>query len=250
MMNFIKDGREHWTVVINNQSYQFDPAHANYLPLVESVRSQDEQKFVELMSVGQKIHNWSDGNFRFTDGVLNYFDEEIHPVITDRIVDLIRNGFDYRNMLNFLVRLYQNPSYQSVQQLYGFMVHKNLPITPDGFILMYKAVSPTWMDKWTGKISNAIGQKPSMLRHRAVDDPDVACGPGLHAGPPQERVAEEYGGGYSMHVAAWPLLAQWPGDRFQTGLFGTWMHARPDEAGLPRRLQYVDSRGEPVLPAP
>jgi hypothetical protein len=31
-----------------------------------------------------------------------------------------------------------------------------------------------------------------------------------------------------MYVAAWPLLQEYPGHRFQTGLFGTRMHAQYD----------------------
>jgi hypothetical protein len=43
---------------------------------------------------------------------------------------------------------------------------------------------------------------------------------------PNDKVPETYDAGYSMYVAAWPLLDQYPGQRFQTGLFGTWMFAR------------------------
>lgn len=45
---------------------------------------------------------------------------------------------------------------------------------------------------------------------------------------PNERVQEMYNAGFSMYVAAWPLLEEYPGHRFQTGLFGTWMHAQYD----------------------
>ena len=45
---------------------------------------------------------------------------------------------------------------------------------------------------------------------------------------PNEKVPETYNAGFSMYVAAWPLLDQYPGQRFQTGLFGTWMFARKD----------------------
>jgi len=45
---------------------------------------------------------------------------------------------------------------------------------------------------------------------------------------PVERVPETYNAGFSMYVAAWPLLQEYPGNRFQTGLFGTWMHAQYD----------------------
>jgi len=58
---------------------------------------------------------------------------------------------------------------------------------------------------------------------------------------PIERVPESYNAGYSMYVAAWPLLDQYPGQRFQTGLFGTWMHAR-NETPPPLKL-YSDIEG-------
>ena len=43
---------------------------------------------------------------------------------------------------------------------------------------------------------------------------------------PHEKVPETFDAGFSMYVAAWPLLKDYPGHRFQTGLFGTWMFAQ------------------------
>ncbi|MFN5328629.1 MAG: hypothetical protein ACK5DV_05575, partial [Planctomycetota bacterium] len=43
---------------------------------------------------------------------------------------------------------------------------------------------------------------------------------------PHEKVPENYNAGFSLYVAAWPLLKEYPGNRFQTGLFGTWMFAQ------------------------
>lgn len=43
---------------------------------------------------------------------------------------------------------------------------------------------------------------------------------------PDERVQQTYNAGFSMYVAAWPLLQEYPGNRFQTGLFATWMFAQ------------------------
>lgn len=62
---------------------------------------------------------------------------------------------------------------------------------------------------------------------------------------PNEKVPQEYDSGFSVYVAAWPLLEHYPGRRFQTGLFGTWMFpvydppvSRPLEAGV-----YTDVEG-------
>ena len=59
---------------------------------------------------------------------------------------------------------------------------------------------------------------------------------------PHEKVPESYNAGFSMYVAAWPLLQQYPGNRFQSGLFGTWMFAQYD-GPKPRKEMYSDIEG-------
>jgi hypothetical protein len=45
---------------------------------------------------------------------------------------------------------------------------------------------------------------------------------------PNKKVPETYNAGFSLYVAAWPLLQQYPGHEFQSGLPGTWMFAQYD----------------------
>ena len=58
---------------------------------------------------------------------------------------------------------------------------------------------------------------------------------------PIEKVPVSFNAGFSMYVAAWPLLKTYPGDRFQSGLFGTWMFAQY-EGRAPTNL-YSDIEG-------
>ncbi len=58
---------------------------------------------------------------------------------------------------------------------------------------------------------------------------------------PNDKVPETYNAGFSMYSAAWPLLKEYPGNRFQTGLFGTWMFAQYD-GPKPEKL-YSDIEG-------
>ncbi|TVQ04301.1 MAG: hypothetical protein EA381_00445 [Planctomycetaceae bacterium] len=58
---------------------------------------------------------------------------------------------------------------------------------------------------------------------------------------PHAKVDESYNAGFSLYVAAWPLLKTYPGQRFQSGLFGTWMFAQNED--LPRRGNYSDIEG-------
>ena len=58
---------------------------------------------------------------------------------------------------------------------------------------------------------------------------------------PHEKVPETYNAGYSMYVTAWPLLDKYPGQRFQTGLLGTWMFAKNEVT--PTYDHYSDVEG-------
>ena len=48
---------------------------------------------------------------------------------------------------------------------------------------------------------------------------------------PNDKVPPTFNAGFSMYVAAWPLLKQYPGQRFQSGLPGTWMFAQYEGKG-------------------
>jgi hypothetical protein len=56
-----------------------------------------------------------------------------------------------------------------------------------------------------------------------------------------DKVPDAYNAGFSLYAAAWPLLQHYPGHRFQTGLFGTWMHAQYE--GKPPADLYSDIEG-------
>jgi hypothetical protein len=58
---------------------------------------------------------------------------------------------------------------------------------------------------------------------------------------PVEPAPPEFGAGFSLYAAAWPLVEHYPGTNFQTGLFGTWMFAQDD--GKTPKLPYSDIEG-------
>ncbi|MGV3609202.1 MAG: hypothetical protein ACO1RA_22545 [Planctomycetaceae bacterium] len=85
-------------------------------------------------------------------------------------------------------------------------------------------------------VALAIFALPAILRG---DDPQK----GEMAGYlliPNEKVPESYDAGFSMYVAAWPLLKQYPGQRFQSGLPGTWMFAKPVDKPLEKGYSDIE----------
>ena len=182
MLTHIKDSKNCWTVVINNRSYQFDPTHQEYVALVECVKVGDSEEFVSLFDTKDTIINWSEGEFMIEKGQLWYKEYQVHDVITKRVIEMIRTGFDYKPVLKFLENLYNNPSYRAINELYTFLTHKFLPITSDGHFLAYKAVRSDFKDKYSGKFDNSVGQVVTMPRFGVDDNCSVGCSNGLHVG--------------------------------------------------------------------
>jgi len=58
---------------------------------------------------------------------------------------------------------------------------------------------------------------------------------------PHDKAPKTYDAGFSMYVAAWPLLKNYPGQQFQSGLFGTWMFGQYD--GQKPKDLYSDIEG-------
>jgi len=181
-LSYIKDSRNFWTVVVFNKSYQFDQTHEKYDQFVEAIKLGDSDVFVKAFDTTAKLNTWGEGHFVVKDGVLMYKDNEVHKVVADRIIEMVKEGFDHQPMLRFVERLYMNPSFRAITELYNFLQHKFLPIDPDGYFLAYKAVTKDFKDKYTSSVDNSIGQKPEMARYKVNDDCDQGCSNGYHVG--------------------------------------------------------------------
>ncbi len=88
-------------------------------------------------------------------------------------------------------------------------------------------------------LTGAIFFKPSCVF--AQDGPAMKAEMAGYLLVPHGKVAEKYNAGFSMYVAAWPLLKNYPGQQFQSGLFGTWMFAQSD--GPAPKNHYSDIEG-------
>ncbi len=189
-MNYIISGNGTMTIVVDDSSHSIGYDHPNYLAIKQCLVDGDEEAIVPLLDIPQSILNYSDGDVEIDNGILKYQGEEIHNTLTDRIMTMMRDGFPFKPMLNFLVNLLENPSNRAVEELYTFLENKNLPITEDGCFLAYKAVTSDYKDKWSQTIDNSVGQKVQMQRRKVNDNCNIGCSDGLHVG------ALEYVEGY------------------------------------------------------
>ena len=199
MLSHIKDGQGHWTVTLNGQPHLFDPSHPHYASLIKCVHAGDADEFVNLLNTGLVVEDWSEGDFKFRDGLLYFEDEQVAKDPTNRIVECLQQGFPHQFMMNYLTNLYDNVSERAVQESYKWSSHKGLPITEDGMLVGYKGVRPyagetiqgkngeikegDLVDIYTGNsFRNNVGDTASMKRRQVCDDHTQGCDSGLHVG--------------------------------------------------------------------
>jgi len=120
-------------------------------------------------------------------------------------LDFAKNKLPLQPILRFINNLMKNPSRRAVQELYKFLEHKNMPITPEGNFLAYKGVQADYYSKTAGniivikgtvkdgKIYNGIGEVIEVERNGVCDDKNLGCSSGLHAG--SVAYATEFGRG-------------------------------------------------------
>ena len=124
-------------------------------------------------------------------GTVYYKGEELHNALTNKLLNLLDEGFDATPWIRFLEKLMDNPSYRSRNCLYGFLDQFNAPITPEGNFIAFKRVGSNWKDLHTGTMDNSIGTVVRMDRSKVDDDPQHTCSSGLHV------CADEYLKGYA-----------------------------------------------------
>lgn len=171
------------TVVSNGQSYTLSSTHGNYNDVLDAIRNgEPESVVIELLNPKVALTRYLGDKFEVGENTVKFNGEEVHGTLVRRIIDCHRDGLPTEPLLKFFENLEANPSFRARQELYDFLAHRNMPITPDGCFLAYKSVRPDFTDHHTGKFSNRVGTVLEMERRKVDDDRDNGCSYGFHAG--------------------------------------------------------------------
>jgi hypothetical protein len=170
------------TIVVNNRPYTLAEGQLGYDDLRKAIKEKDWAKVPNLVSPKKVIVEYTNGgNITIQEGgVLCYKNVALNSGLTTRIMKMRKEGFDIQPMVNFLENVMLNPSTDSQTELFEFLDKNDLPITPDGHFLAYKKVRQDYKDCHSGKISNKVGDKPSMSRESVDADRRNECSVGLH----------------------------------------------------------------------
>jgi hypothetical protein len=180
------------TAVVSGQTYCFGKSHPNYSKLVNHLKNGNVEYFEAAYDVVSHINAYCEGYVNCTGGSLTWDGIKMPEMFTHTILDMVKQGFPFEPMLNFLDNLSQNPSDHAVVELFDFMENKNMPITYDGCFLAYKAVREDYKDIYSGKFDNSVGSVCEVPRNKVDSNRDNGCGHGLHVGAID--YAKSYGG--------------------------------------------------------
>lgn len=192
-----------YTVIKNNET--------EWKNVLFTLKTNDETQLISLINKLQAIKTAVDktptgnGNIVVKGEIVYYKNRELHGLDVTRLLAFVAQDLPTESLVNFLEKKLANPSKHSIDQLYTFLEHGNMPLTPDGNFLGYKGITNDYHSIRTGKepllqgrrnesgqIANFIGEIVEMSRNDVDDDFTHACSGGLHVGT--LKYATDYAG--------------------------------------------------------
>lgn len=180
------------TAIVSNQTYCFGKSHPNYDKLINHLKNNNVEHFEAAYDIVSHVNSYCEGYVNCQNGSLSWDGIKMPDMFTNTIIDMVKQGFPFEPMLNFLDNLSQNPSDHAVVELFDFMENKNMPITYDGCFLAYKAVRNDYKDIYSNTFDNSVGSVCSVPRSKVDNNRNNGCGHGLHVGAID--YAKSYGG--------------------------------------------------------
>ena len=183
------------TVVIEGKAHTMNNDHPSFERAKEALQNEEWDRMENLFDVSKAVEDYldADAEIEVKDGAVFYQGEAIHNLVVDKVLDFMRKNLPYQPLVKFLANMMDNPSHRAIDELYSFLEHKNMPITPEGNFLAYKGVTDDFKDFHTRKFSNKVGDVLEMRRNGVCDDANRGCSSGFHAG------SYEYAKGYASN---------------------------------------------------
>lgn len=169
--------------------------HPKWPEIVSAWTAGRFEELLDLLSLKRVVERWSKGGLSVTEQGVFYRDQQLVGVDVDRIMGYLREKISYDSLANYMVRKLANPSRRAINEMYSFLEHKEMPLTPDGTIMAYKGVQKDFFSvssgseplisgrrNEVGQIFFGVGEVIEMDRSYVDDDFRKHCSNGLHVG--------------------------------------------------------------------
>ena len=186
------------TIVVDGKALTMETTNPSFNEAKKLLSEEKYDELPDLFDTPKAVERFAEGNIKVSDGEVSYKGEVIHNHVVGRILDFMRQGLPYKPLTRFVEKLMENPSRRAVNELYAFLEHKNMPLTPDGNFLAYKGVRSDFTDWHSGQFTNKVGDVNEMPRRNVCDNANIGCSDGFHAG--SLDYARQYGNGGHLMV--------------------------------------------------
>jgi len=186
------------TIVVDGKALTMESSNPSFNEAKKLLSEEKYDELPDLFDTPKAVERFAEGNIKVSDGEVSYKGEVIHNHVVGRILDFMRQGLPYKPLTRFVEKLMENPSRRAVNELYAFLEHKNMPLTPDGNFLAYKGVRSDFTDWHSGHFTNKVGDVNEMPRRNVCDNANIGCSDGFHAG--SLDYARHYGNGGHLMV--------------------------------------------------
>ena len=185
------------TLLYEGKPYTLNSSHANFAPFKSALVEGDFETAINYLDIKKQIKEFADGELKVENCSVYYYGTQLHGKVVDKLLELLESGLKLGSpFVKFVKNLLDNPSNNSVEELYDFLSYKSLPIDDDGYVLGYKGVcSDGWSKSGNthtivlqgevnerGQIKNEVGDTIEVQRRSVDDNRQNQCSHGLHIG--------------------------------------------------------------------
>lgn len=169
------------TFYVGGEVHSINRDHVNFDKILTALNSDDTDAVLALMNLATTVREWlGDPDFSLEGGLIVYKGEPFSEAVSQKALRMIDEGSSPDPILNFLRKVRQNPSATAQNELLLFMVANGFMIHEDGDVLAFKGVRDDYLDCYSGKVFNGVGEVVVLPRHKVDDRREVTCSFGLH----------------------------------------------------------------------
>ena len=185
------------TLLYEGKPYTLQSSHPNFAPFKKALVDEDFETAINYLDIRKQVEAFADGELIVKNGAVYWNSNQLHGKVVDKLLELLESGMKVGSpFIKFVKNLLDNPSNNSVEELYDFLSYKSLPIDDDGYVLGYKGVcSDGWSKSGNthtivlqgevnerGQIKNEVGDTIEVQRRSVDDNRQNQCSHGLHIG--------------------------------------------------------------------
>lgn len=149
--------------------------------MLKKDRISDAHDAMHSVTTTKSVSRFTEGRVSITDEGVMFDGVKIEGALASKILSSFNEGDDVcRSLSMFLERIKNNPDQRVVDSIYKFIEKNDIQIDSEGFIIAFKIVRNTYMDKHTGTMDNTPGTVVVMDRSGVDSNPSQTCSRGLH----------------------------------------------------------------------